>query len=986
MIRNMFNLQRFYRTLAMVIALVCVAGGSLFAQTSTGNIRGHVTGPGGAAISDAQVVARLRSTNATRGTTTNESGFYFLAGLTPGAYDITVRRIGLEPQTRSVQMRIGETLDLDVATGQIATQLTAVEVSAARSGTTKRTSEVATNISREQISNLPNFERNVLDLAKLVPGISAQAVNNSDKFIAAGGQPAEAVNIFVDGATYKNDVLRGGVVGQDASKGNPFPQGAIDEFRVLTQNYKAEYQKAASVIIVATTKSGSNQTEADLFAYGVGKSYVAKDEIAVRNGSARPDYKRLQAGASLGGPIIKDKLFYFGTYELNFRDEPAYIRLGSAAGTAPPALVSQLSALTGQQAQQFREHLGLGKLTWNASEANTIEASFDLRKDDDFRGFGGQTAFEAAENLRVNTYTTVLNFKHAANAWLNEAHANYQSFTWNPTGRNFGVIGKNYFDLLRIGGKDTEQNFLQRRLSIGDDITRTGFQLAGDHVFKGGLGIDFLSYDGTKAQFGNPVYNFRATPENWATPFEAQIGFGNTSITNKNTQFGAFLQDDWSIGKQLVLNLGIRWDAETNMINNSYVTPLPLADSLRAAYAAGALVVTQPLPGGVTQQVPVIQELGGIERYLTTGKGTRPMYKKAFQPRLGASYALPDGNTVLFGGAGLYYDRNYWNTMFDEQYRRQFQVITFSFSPTCAPGAVNCAAWDPRFFDPAELRALGTAIGRPEVFLVANDMVPPRTLQMSGGVRHNFGANLVTLSYNGLRGSHYMNFVKGADGGAGGLPYNSIFVADDRVKSWFNALELQIQRPFSADTRWGGALAYTLAKSEEQGKIDDIFWGFDGRFPTVGDLPKVIAPGDQRHAIVANGIFKLPADFIFSSIVNLGSGIAFTATDASLGFGAGLQRSYTYQPPTRAFLGIGHVFGYQNMDVRLQKDIRFASRQNAAVLVDVFNVFNSDNFGCYDAQINPTNGSPNPNFGKPTCAGLGRRLQVGLRYGIARSQ
>ena len=70
-------------------------------------------------------------------------------------------------------------------------------------------------------------------------------------------------NVFVDGATYKNDVLRGGVVGQDASKGNPFPQGAIQEFRVLTQNYKAEYQKAASAIIVATTRSGSNATEAN---------------------------------------------------------------------------------------------------------------------------------------------------------------------------------------------------------------------------------------------------------------------------------------------------------------------------------------------------------------------------------------------------------------------------------------------------------------------------------------------------------------------------------------------------------------------------------------------------------------------------------------------------------------------------------------------------------------------------------------------------
>jgi hypothetical protein len=924
------------------------------------------------------------STNETRGATTNSAGFFYLAGLRPGTYELTVRRIGLQPQTRTVQMRIGETLDLNVSTTDVAQSLATVEVTSARTGTETRTSEVGTNISREQISNLPNFERNVLDLAKLTPGATAQNVNSSDKFFAAGGQPAEAINVFVDGASYKNDVLRGGVVGQDASKGNPFPQGAIDEFRVLTQNYKAEYQKAASAIIVATTKSGSNQTEVDLFAYGVGKAYVAKDEFAVRNGSARPDYKRIQAGGNIGGPIIRDKLFYFGTYELNFRDEPAYVLLGPDVAGAPPALLAQLRPFVGQHAQQFREHLGLGKITWNASERNTVDASFSFRRDNDFRGFGQQVAFEGSENLRVNTYTSVINFKHAADTWLNEAAINTQFFTWNPTGTNFGTIGKNFFGLLRIGGKDTEQNFTQNRLSFRDDITRGGVSFGGDHVFKAGAGVDFLKYNGEKAQFGNPVYDFRAAPENYATPFEALIGFGNTTLKNNNVQFGGFLQDDWSIGRSLVLNLGLRWDAETNMINNSYVTPQPLADSLRAAYAAGTLVVDQPLPNNQTRNNNVIQQLGGIERYLTTGKGTRPMYKKAFQPRLGASYALPDEKTVLFGGAGLYYDRNYWNTLFDEQYRRQFQVINIQFRSDCSTTPLNCAAWDDRFFDPVQLRALATAVGRPEVFLVANDMVPPRTLQFSGGVRRSLGAELVTLSYNALRGKNYMNFVRGSPFGGGGLPYNTVFVADDRVKSWFDALELQIQRPVTQDTRWGGAVAYTFSKSTEQGKIDDIFWGFDGRFPTVSDLPRVAAPGDQRHAIVANGIFRLPYDLIFSSIVNLGSGIAVTGTDASAGFAPGQQHSFTFQPATRAFLGIGHVFGYQNMDVRLQKDIPFRSGQTAAVLVDVFNVFNSDNFGCFNTTINPPNGSgtENVNFGKPGCAGLGRRLQVGIRYGI----
>lgn len=982
---SQFTVRHLCGMLALILGLVSLTSIASSAQTTTGNIRGYVTGPGGAPVADAQVAARLVATNETRRATTNESGFYYLAGLRPGSYELTVRRVGLAQQTRPVTMRIGETLDLNVSTTEVATTLETVQVTSARTGTETRTSEVGTNISREQISNLPNFERNVLDLAKLTPGMSAQAVNSTDKFLAAGGQPPEAINIFVDGASYKNDVLRGGVVGQDASKGNPLPQGAIDQFKVLTQNYKAEYQKAASAIIVATTKSGTNQPEADLFVYGVGKAYVAKDPFTALNGGGRPNYQRLQAGGNIGGPIIRDKLFYFGTYELNFRDEPAYIRLGPDTATAPPSLVSTLRGFTGQQAQQFREHLGLGKLTWNASDRNTVDASFTIRRDNDFRGFGGQTAFSAAENLRINTYTGVVNFKHAADTWLNEAQINTQWFTWNPTAKDFNTVGRNYFGLMRIGGKDTDQDFKQNRIGFRDDISRGGVSfLGGDHALKAGAGVDFLSYSGTKWFVGNPVFNFRAAPENYATPFEALVGFGDPTIERRNMQFGGYIQDDWSVTRDLVLNLGVRWDAETNMINNDYVTPAPLADSLRQAYAAGTLIVDQSYGNNQTRNVNVIQQLGGIDKFLTTGKADRPMYKKAFQPRLGASYALPDDRTVLFGGAGLYFDRNYWNTLFDEQFRRQFQVINIQFRNNCA-GAPNCAAWSDTYFDPNALRALGSAVGRPEVFLVKNDLVPPRTWQFSGGIRRSFGADLLTVSYNGLRGRNFMNFERASPWGGGGIPYNTVFVADDRVKTWYDALQVQYQRPILAANRWGGALAYTFSKSTEQGQSQDLFWGFDNRYPTVADRPRLVAPGDQRHTIVANGIVKLPYDFLFSSIVNLGSGIAVSATDASRGFATGQQRTYVFQPPTRPFLGMGRVFAYQNLDLRLQKNIRFASMQTAAVVVDLFNALQSKNFGCYNTTINPPNpplNDSNVNYGKPNCAGLGRRLQVGIRYGF----
>ncbi|NUQ19825.1 MAG: TonB-dependent receptor, partial [Gemmatimonadaceae bacterium] len=574
-------LNRLLGGAAVIAALLGVAGAgnTVGAQTATSNLRGYVTGPGGAPVGDAQVVARSTATNQTRGTITNASGFYYIAGLRPGAYEVTLRRVGFAPQTRNVQLPIGETVDLNVSTEQLATQLAEVQVQGVRSGTTTKTSEVGTNISREQIDNLPNYERNVLDLAKLTPGVMSQDVNNGAKFIRANGQPAEAVNIFVDGASYKNDVLRGGVIGQDASKGNPLPQGAIQEFRVLTQNYKAEYQRASSLVIVATTKTGTNNTEADAFAYGVGKAYVARDYFTAKRGGARPNYDRLQAGGNIGGPIVKDKLFY------------------------------------------FREHLGLGKLTWVQSERNTLDASVTVRHDNDFRGFGGQTAFEASENMRINTTTGIVNFKHAGDRWLNETQLGAQYFQWNPVATNFGLIGKDYIGLLRIGGKDTDQDFKQSRITLRNDVTRGGVQLAGDHVFKVGASVDFLGYSGTKYFVGNPIFQFgydsaagvpSSQVNRWQTPLRVTSGFGDPTIKMGNQQFGAYAQDDWSIGRQLVLNLGIRWDAETNGIDNSYVTPSRLADTLRAEYNAGRLVATRNTPGNCCVPVNVISQLGGI--------------------------------------------------------------------------------------------------------------------------------------------------------------------------------------------------------------------------------------------------------------------------------------------------------------------------------------------------------------------------------------
>ena len=186
---------------ATVAAALIVTAGAAGAQTTTGSIRGYVRGPNDTPVPDAQVAARNPAMGLNRGTVSNSSGFFNLAGLRPGDYEITVRRIGFTPQTRTATVGIGQTITLNFSIQEAATQLAAVTVTTTTATRTARTSEVGTNVSREQIQRLPNFERNFLDLARLAPGITPTAVNSTDKTISAGGQPPEAVNIFVDGAT-----------------------------------------------------------------------------------------------------------------------------------------------------------------------------------------------------------------------------------------------------------------------------------------------------------------------------------------------------------------------------------------------------------------------------------------------------------------------------------------------------------------------------------------------------------------------------------------------------------------------------------------------------------------------------------------------------------------------------------------------------------------------------------------------------------------
>jgi hypothetical protein len=324
-------------TLVFALALLAQTTRSAFAQTTTGTVRGTVTGQGNAPVPDVQISARNVQNGIPRGTQSREDGTYVLPGLLPGTYDFTVRRIGFSPLTRRVVVQIGATQIQDFALSAQAVTLGTVAVTAAPTIET-RTSEVATNVTAQQIQNLPTSSRNFLDLAALAPGVTVteDRVNSTNfKTITANGQPASSVNLFVDGTSLKNDITSGGIAGQDASRGNPFPRNAVQEYRVIAQNFKAEYQKASSAVITATTKSGGNTWSGNALISYQNKSMIALDSFqrVAKNAAPatykKPDYKRTMTGLSVGGPIVKDKMHVFASYEGNYQDRASRVNLAT---------------------------------------------------------------------------------------------------------------------------------------------------------------------------------------------------------------------------------------------------------------------------------------------------------------------------------------------------------------------------------------------------------------------------------------------------------------------------------------------------------------------------------------------------------------------------------------------------------------------------------------------------------------------------------
>ncbi|MBI0475501.1 TonB-dependent receptor [Sphingomonas sp. MA1305] len=998
---------------AAALAAALVIGTPAFAQ-ATSTLRGHIEG---AAAGTTVVITDLTTGQVINGRT-NATGDYTIPGIRPSTYRVDVA--GQRPE--QVVVPVGQTITLDIGT-----PAANAEAAAATSTTTSadagngsgsdivvtgrrtqevRTAEVATNVSQQQIESLPQSDRNFLNFAALAPGV-AVTPGRSNRQVQAGGVSADNVNVFIDGLSLKNQVNHGGVAGQNFSQGNPFPQLAVQEFKVDTQNFKAEYEQAGSAIITAVTKSGGTSFHGTLFGewqpssfYGT-KYFDRPGNANNRDGSNKQgDYDRKQYGGDLGGPIIKDVLHFYGAFEATDQSAPSSaVLLGNnnpdrqTDQIVPQAIVNQYN---GSYPQAFNQKLYFGKLTAFVSNADTVNFSGFFRRESNLADFGGTSVPSHGHLLQSKIDLYQLEWNHRGDNWLNEATVAYNT-VFNGTPRVSSgpeiLLGTPGAIVASLGTNGFEQADNQKTWTFKDNVTFYG----SGHVVKAGVKVALNDLSREEDNLSNGQYIF--TPANYTT-FDASTPIqGSVSLVPvqpakaKDTQIGLFIQDDWTVNEHLTINAGLRWDYETNAKNDNFVTPAAIATALRN-YQPWKAAGINP------------------EDYISTGNNRKP-YWKAFQPRLGVSYDVKgDRDLVLFAGAGRYYDRPLFITAGIETVKALYQrTVTLNFcdgptQPTCAdvraqPGnngvlPQTTLVWNANYKNVDALRAAATATGvGGEVWLLNNDTKLPYSDQFNVGVRKRLGAiqTSVTLShirshniFKYVRGNRLLNgqytslgdqFIEDNFPAQGILPGYSgkLNIGSNDGKAYYTAVYVTAEKPFVTGSTWGFTSTLTLQRArsnvaqELQG--DEFYNG-----PRVDAYGINYVAGVEKWRFVGTGIARGPWDTKISVTGTFSSGPSFGQVITRPGppeFGS----------PSGTYGNFGGVFwpdqivGYASVDARISKNFRMPWGHDLEINFAAFNLFDSVN-RTYTAW--GAGSGLNPTKRENDTTGVPRSFQVGARY------
>jgi outer membrane receptor protein involved in Fe transport len=959
-----------------IASILLISSPQVLGQSASSTLKGEVIASE-QPVAGAKVTVTNTQTGYNRSTETEAGGNYAIPGLPPGTYKVEVTAPG-GTSSQLVALQVGQTATLNLGITPLQKDLESVTVSATQLFET-RTSEIANYVSQKQIEALPQNSRNFLAFADIIPGVQFNTKGDGSTELRSGAQAANGVNVFVDGVGQKNYVLRGGVSGQTGSRGNPFPQMAIGEYKVITSNYKAEFDQVSSAAIVAVTRSGTNQFESHAFWDKTDDNWRASDPLEAKAGK-KVESKQEQYGVGFGGPIIEDRMHFFVTYEKKSFETPKTILLGLGR---PASDAGSLANELGGVSVPFDEDLYFGKIDWSVSDDHLLELTAKVRDESELEAIGDQNTREHA-GTKDNKETRIdLRYQYTGTRFLNDAHLTYEDASFNPRpvtiGPGFKVTTGNPNEtLLNLGGGENFQDKGQNGYALQDDLTFNEFEWHGAHTVKTGFKFKRVEINAFEQQPYNPQFYLDVSNDltiPYQVVFGAAIpGLPDRNVTSRNSQFGIYLQDDWEMTDKLLVNLGVRWDYEKTPSYLDYVTPPDVLAGLNTVDPNTGRTYAQTIAlGGVN-----------VNDYISTGNN-RKAFTGAIQPRLGFSYDLQeDQRHVVFGGAGRSYDRNVFDYIALERSKGTFPTYTRMFdSPghPCTPGVDNCLAWDPAYLDRANLEAVVAAnpsLGR-EVDLINNDLKTPYADQYSIGIRNrvllwNRDWNTsATVSYieskDGivfLLGNRYPDgsfrppgITWGSQPFGNGIPgLGSLIVAKNGLETRSAALLLYAEKPYSSESPWGVTLAYTYTHAKENrtniGSTDEHAI-FD--YPDVRSFGWRTSTGVPEHRLVATGIMDGPWGLSLSAKLTLSTPLEFEAVDC-------------FDAPDFDHCGFRNfksdaTLGYRSLDLALQKTWDVWSDVSVNLRGDVLNVFNYDNPDSYELWRGGP-GEPNATFGNPT--------------------
>ena len=944
--------------LAMVVALLAVPRAQ--AQGTTGAIEGKVTDEQGLALPGAAVTAQRTSTGFTRSTTTDAAGVFRLPGLVVGAYTVKVELAGFTPSTVAVIVNVAATTAPDVRM-RVAGQSEQVTVVAETPIIDSTDTGVGELITSAQIENLPLNGRQFGNLAALAPGVSLGFHTDPTKSTQfapqVGGGGGRNINYLIDGGDNNDDTV-GGMV-------QNFPLDSIGEFNFETSRFRADTGRANGGTIKVVTKSGTNELRGSGFGYFRNDALNSQTETEKRAGVEKGEYERWQYGASLGGPIIKDRTHFFASFERIQQDTTQAV---NTLGLYPEK--------DGVYPLAYRENMAVAKLTHQVNPSHYLSVRYGYN--DNGQPYGAGSRFPP-ENWGDNQNTF-----HSANAnlssvlgggKLNEFTFQF-SYFYNHIGEVSTLPTESYPNGVVVGTSvNVPQTTEQHKYQFRDDFTWS----MGKHELR--VGASFIyepTLDITFSTGQQPNYTHltdsRTSPIS-AISYNGAIGGagGLSGATIPNNQYSLYVQDAWHVTDRLLLDIGVRYDLVTGFAFDQDANIL--YSELRAAAKAGVFN-SSGLP------CPCI----GFEDF-----GEDPAEDKDnIAPRVGFSYDVKgDGDMLLRGGVGRYYDFAYTNANI------LFAVIgaqsSFGqvYSNTNSAGIRNPDGSLFQVGQPLPPNQL-TNVTTPLPSHAATPLPKqPYTDQANLGFAKRLG-NGYAIEVEGVYAKGHelgtrpllnVRINGGARRFSGILPRmgNSSFRVDLMGgESVYKGINFVVKK------RWDGNLqmlaSYTLSDSKSSASLraTDEFGDYHvlNAFDPWADRQLNPTFTDARHRVQVSGTWSPGWGLNISPVFRYRSK---TPYNIITGFDDNLDGATNDIPTTAETQNSGRGSDFLQLDLRIAKRFSLGSRARIEAIAEMFNVTNDTNPGGYVGNMRSAT------FGQPTTfsgdfrRGEQRIAQLGLR-------